>query len=304
MAEVEVVSLTAAQQAIRATRVGASEVGACLGIDPFCSRYELWHRKNGTLPEEDLTDNDRVFWGTILEPAVAEGVAIREGWKVRKVHRDSPHPSLPFLGASLDYEIVQHEDGPGALEIKTADRYAFRHWPDGLPPLRYQLQLQTQLACTGRKWGAIAVLVGGNDLHVYRFPEHEAAIARVCGEVSEFWRSLEEGREPQPDWQADADVIARLYATTTSGKAVDLSDDQRFNDLCRAYALCGKQKGEAEKAQKAIKAEIVTLVGDAETAIGNGCRVTARNVAASDVAFHRRSYRDVRVTVESGDGER
>ncbi len=296
-------SLSVEQQAIRATRIGASEVGAVFGLDPYCTRYELWHRKNGTLPEEDLSDNDHVFWGTVLEPAVASGVAQREGWTVRKVHRDSPHPSLPHLGASLDYEIVRHADGPGALEIKTADRYAFKHWDDGQPPLRYQLQLQTQLACTGRRWGAIAVLVGGNDLHVYRFAQHEAAISRVVSEVDAFWRSLLEGREPQPDWQADAETIIRLHSTTEAGKVINCSQSEHFTALCETYDLLRQRRSADEKQQKAIKAEILTYMGDAQTALGHGCKVTTRDVAGQNVpAFTRRGFRDFRVTLTGDKG--
>lgn len=287
-------SLTAEQRAIRARRIGASEVGALFGLDPYCTRFELWHRKRGSLPEEDMSDNAHVFWGDVLEPAIARGVALREGWKVRKVRRDAPHPELDCLGATLDYEVVGHEDGRAALEIKTADTWAAKRWADGLPPLRYQLQLQTQLDCTGCKWGAIAVLVGGNDLRVFRFDRHESAIARVRAEVAAFWRSIEAGEEPQPDWHADAETVAQLYGVTSAGSVLDLSDDVRFNELCRAYVAHAAVERQAQAGQAAAKAELLTLIGAAAKVRGHNCRVTTWNVSASE---GRKGHRGIRVTV-------
>lgn len=291
-------ALTPERKALRATRIGASEVGALFGLDPFCTRFELWHRKAGSLPEEDLSDNRHVFWGTILEPAVAQGVALREGWAVRKVNRDSPHPEVDCLGASLDYEVVGHERGPGVLEIKTADAYAVRSWDNGEPPLRYQLQLQAQLDCTRRAWGAIAVLVGGNDLRVYTYEPHGAAIERIRTEAVKFWQTLHAGLEPPIDYQADAAVIAKLYSHTTADKVVDMRGSDRFAQLCRAYKLAGRVLSHVEARKDAIKAELVTMAQDAALALGEGCKLTARDVEPKEISYTRSGYRDVRITVD------
>src|SRR6185437_11795560 len=53
----------------RKRHVGGSEVAALFGEHPHLTKFELWHRKAGSLPDPDLSDNERVFWGQTLEPA-------------------------------------------------------------------------------------------------------------------------------------------------------------------------------------------------------------------------------------------
>src|ERR1700689_4565543 len=93
-------------RALRSKHVGGSEVSALFGEHGRITPFELWQRKAGNVPEPNLSDNERVFWGQILEPAIARGVAEKTKWNVRKVHRY--HSLLPELGigASLDYEVV------------------------------------------------------------------------------------------------------------------------------------------------------------------------------------------------------
>lgn len=93
----------------RRRHVGGSEVAALFGEHPHLTKFELWHRKAGSLPDPDLTDNERVFWGQTLEPAIAMGVAKVTGWNIRKVRRYIAHPTVPGFGGSLDYEVVAHD---------------------------------------------------------------------------------------------------------------------------------------------------------------------------------------------------
>lgn len=291
------ISLPPDRVAVRARHVGASEVAALFGASPHLTRFELWHIKRGTLPSPDLSDNDRVFWGTVLEPAVARGVADLRGWNVRKVRRYIVHPAIAGMGASLDYEVVAHERGAGCLEIKTVDGLAFRDaWEDGEPPLHIELQLQHQMACTGRGWGAIAALVGGNALKVYERPRRPGTIARIEAAVAEFWGSIEAGQEPRPDWAADAAAIAALYRDATPGKVVDMSDDNRLPHLCAEYRRAADAEKVASEAKDAAKAEMLTKIGDAAKVICGPYTISAGTVAAAQVAYERKAYRGFRIT--------
>ncbi|MEH6474447.1 MAG: YqaJ viral recombinase family protein, partial [Sneathiella sp.] len=139
--------------------VGASEVAALFGLHPQLTKFELWHIKKGNIPAPDLDGNDPVFWGTTLEPAIARGIAAKKKWHIRKVNRYSLNPNVPGMGASLDYEIVGHEHGPAPFEIKNVSSLVARNWPEDQPPIHFDLQVQTQLACQpSRRWGAIGAL--------------------------------------------------------------------------------------------------------------------------------------------------
>ena len=85
---------------LRSQHVGGSEVSALFGEHAQLTEFELWHKKMGNLPEPDFSDNERMFWGTILEPAIATGVAKKTGWTVRKVRRYLSNPECGLGGSS------------------------------------------------------------------------------------------------------------------------------------------------------------------------------------------------------------
>lgn len=264
---------------LRRQHVGGSEVAALFGEHPYLTRFELWHRKKGTLPEPDLSENERVFWGTLLEPAVAAGVASKTGWKVQKVRRYySLRPDLG-LGASLDYEIIAHDRGPGVLEIKTADWLVVRGWENGEPPLSYELQVQLEMRASGRRWGAMGVLVGGNDLRLFEYERRDKTIGIIEREIDSFWKSIEGGIEPKPDFARDGQAIGALYGVATPDKIVDLSDSNRLPILIDEYKAAQALKNENDKKQDAAKAEIMALVGDAEFALCGDWRIKTSMVA-------------------------
>ncbi len=253
--------------------VGASEVGALFGVHPQISKFRLHHQKRQTLPMEDISDFDRVFWGTYLEPSIAQGAAARLDLKIRKVKRYIEHPSIGGYGASLDYEIVTHKLGPGIMEIKCVDRLIWRDWPDDQPPMHMMLQLQAQLDCSNRKWGMIVALVGGNELHTYRFEAHAGAQARIRAEVTDFWADVAQENEPEPDYTADAAAIAAIY-NEHDGDHLDMSDDERFFALCSVHYTSRRASKEFDDQKLAAKSEMLTMIGDAS-------RVRCRQFAIS-----------------------
>jgi putative phage-type endonuclease len=290
-----VASLSPERIVLRRGHVGASEVAALFGLHPFLTRFELWHRKSGNLPEEDLSGNDRVFWGTVLEPAIAEGVRAKTGWALRKVLRYVQHQRIAGMGASPDYEILSHPKGVGTLQLKNVDGLVFREWEDETPPMVYQLQVQHEIACGGFKWGALGVLVGGNQLRVFEYERHEAAIEKIEREVQEFWRSIDEGREPKPDFQSDLETIRALYPTAEPGNVVDLTGDPRLAELCALYKDASAAEKAAGEAKDAAKAELLTLIKDAEIAFAKGFKISTSNVAEAEISYVRKAYRTFRV---------
>lgn len=275
--------------------VGGSEVAALFGLHPHVTRFELYHRKRGSLPEHDLSDDNRVQAGIHLEPAIAAWVAAKTGWNLRKVHR---HIARNGLGGHLDYEIVGHERGPGVLEIKTVDWLVFRDWPEGEPPIHYLLQLQAYLTLTGRAWGAIAVLVGGNDLRIFEYERRPKIVAKIEAAVAEFWADANAGREPRPDWHADAEAIGQLYRAAGGG-LVDMTNDNYLADLCGRYAGASARESAARADKDAAKAEILTKIGVADKVLAPGFTISAATVAAKDISYTREAYRAFRVTEKS-----
>jgi predicted phage-related endonuclease len=283
-------------KALRHDHVGGSEIAALFGEHAQVSRFELWNRKKGLVDEPDLSDNERVLWGQLLEPAVAQGVAAKTGWKIQKVRRYiSALPELG-LGGSLDYEIVGHERGPGVLEIKTADWLIVRNWEEGEPPLSYELQAQAYMRLRRSGWGCIAVLVGGNDLRLFLYDRRPKTIEIIETEVKAFWQSVAENKPPKPDWETDGETVRRLYSAVAEGKVIDLTGSNRAPELIAEYQQAGADERAGKLRREAAKAELLTLIGDAEVATCGKAKISAKTVKATHIVFDRKAYRDFRIS--------
>lgn len=267
-------------RALRRTHCGGSEIGALFGESSYLTAFELWHQKKGLVPEPDLSGDDRVFFGRILEQAIVEAVRQQTGWTVHRSHRYySLQPELG-LGGTPDADILAHERGPGILECKNIDSYAARAW-DGIPPLSFELQIQTYLELTDCSWACLAVLVGGNSLKLYTYERRPRAIAIIKDKVKAFWASIEAGEPPEPNFQSDADTISTLYRAAEAGKVIDLTGDAHFAELVARYEAVTALKRQYEREARALRAELLTLVGDAELALCGDVRLRASASAGS-----------------------
>lgn len=259
---------------VRARNVGSSEIAALFGLpDSELPNYTLrlfalWHVKAGNAPPPAV-DQVRTEWGLRLEAAIAHAAADKHGWSIHKGGYFTDQMT-PGLGCTLDYVIDADptEEGPGALEAKNVDWLIHRRsWRDDEPPPHVLLQLQHQLAATGYTWGAVAALVGGNDLRVYRYKARSKLIEEIRRRVRQFWVSIEMGLEPPPDGSSSASaVLASLYP--------DLADDAIDMSFNNEWAEAAQTLLHAAAARKAANADYET----------------ARNRIAGLLAGHRRGY--------------
>jgi predicted phage-related endonuclease len=237
-------------------------------------------------------------------------VVERTGWNLRKVHRHIVHPKTPQFGGHLDYEVVAHDKGPGVVEIKTVDRMIFRDWPEGEPPIHYQLQLQSYLAITGRAWGALVALVGGNDLKIWEFDARPKTIEKIESAVAEFWRDVTDKREPKPDFLADAKAISALHSDAGGGIA-DLAGDNRIPELCANYLAAAADEKDAAERKAAAKSEILTKIGVADKGVCGEFTISATAVKATEPKIitpdmigqsigGRAGYRNIKITPRKG----
>ncbi len=278
--------------------IGGSEIAALFGLSPYMSKFDLWHRKKGTLPEPDL-DNERVRAGNHLEPAIADWFKTETGIAVRRVHRYMEHPTVSQFGTSLDYETVT---GHLPVEIKNVDGLIFRDkWEaDGDiitdAPMHIILQLQAQMACAGKDRGYLVACVGGNKLYYMEVAANPGAIKRFESEVEQFWASIRENRAPEPDFTLDASSIAVLYRDASDAE-IDMTGNNLLTSLVHDY----KQAADEEKAAKALKAakkaEILTIIGDAKKVKLDGFTISATTTKEAHVEAHtKKAFRNFRVT--------
>jgi len=263
--------------ALRLRHVGASEVAALFGAQPDYAMgvYALWHVKAGRIPPPQV-NNPRTRAGLALEQAITELAAEQEGWTVAP----GVYASRDGLGATLDRLIPDPGPndagmtGPGVLELKNVDWLVHRRsWGDE-PPLHILLQLQAQLAATGYGWGAVAALVGGNEVHVYRYTARPKLQAEILARVRAFWASIAEDRPPQPDG-SDATYRALVMMNpATEEEPADLTEDNEAPELAAVYLRLSGEIAERTKARDEARNRLLAKLGPHRAARVTGFRLS------------------------------
>ncbi|CAJ5018868.1 GP47 [Burkholderia pseudomallei] len=252
---------------VRKSGIGGSDAAAAVGLSPYQSQLELWLTKTGrdsNLPKPNPDDTtEPVYWGTLLEPIVAASYTKQTGNRVRRVNAVLQHPTIPFMLANVDREVVGTRDVQ-LLECKTAGEFGARLWRDGVP--EYVIcQAQHQLAVTGKQAADVAVLLCGQKLDVHRIERDDALIARLIELEAAFWRYVETDTPPPADGSESADRALRcLYPG--AGGTVDFTDDRR---LSSAFADLVAVRAEIETRQMLeaqLKQTIMQSMGEADRA--------------------------------------
>lgn len=251
---------------VRSGGIGSSDAAAAVGLCPYKSPLELWMEKTGRTNKagEHLGLDDPRYWGTLLEPFVANAYQQKTGRKVRKLNAVLQHPSLPFMLANIDREVVGSPDVQ-ILECKTAGEFGARLWRDGVPEY-VQIQVQHQLAVTGKQAADVAVLLCGQTLEVFRVPRDDEAIARLVVLEARFWEHVESDTTPPADGsESSARALRRLYPG--GGDTVDLSGDQSLGQALEELRGLRDELDAKQATAEALRQRIQQAMGDAARAV-------------------------------------
>jgi len=187
--------------AARKRGIGGSEAAAALGVSRWKTPLKLYKEKRGEIAEEEIGDQQNVFWGTVLEPVIRRIYSERYNRKVRVPSKLSVHKSRPHAIANVDFFEVTRPSVIG--EIKTMNAFAFdaREWgePESAKcPIEYYVQAQHNMSVTGKALCVIPLLVGGQDFRVYNVPRNDEWIEKIDRGVDRFWDCVVQGVEPEP----------------------------------------------------------------------------------------------------------
>lgn len=270
----------------RSKGIGGSDAGALCGVNHYKSPYTLWAEKTGIVPN-DFEGNEATKWGNRLERPIAQGLAedyefAVVDWPVILVSKENP-----FMFANIDFLIVKacdefpagivttwrfREPPPdiqGILEVKTSGIASFGsapEWKDGGIPLSYQLQGYHYGIVLGVHNVVFAALIGGEGLQV-RSLEWDDEIAQdlVIAEA-QFWEMVLNGEEPPVDGSdSTEEAQKKRYARHTTGK--QLQATREFVELWDEFEAAKEAAKEADEERKRLRAEIVKMIGDAESVL-------------------------------------
>lgn len=263
---------------VRRNGIGSSDAAAAVGLSPYKSQLQLWMEKSGRdelFPKVDPNDESTpLYWGTLLEPIVAAHYTKRTGNKVRRVNAVLQHPDHPWMLANLDREVIGAPDVQ-ILECKTAGIQGARLWQDGVPEY-VQLQVQHQLAVTGKTAADVAVLIGGQDLQIHRIHRDDLLIERLIKLEEAFWGYVQSEQAPPADGSDSADKALRCLYPRDVGSTLDLSHDLVMSGVFSDLLAVRQQLDAQGKLEAQLKQRIQQCMGDASKAVFETGNVTWR----------------------------
>ena len=289
---------------LRGEDLCASEAGAV-----FPDRPELAHKYTtlrrvfmSKLYGEPAEQNMDMRRGKIMEPAVAEAIAVDCGWRPQRcgtylrARADDP---LVRMGATLDYrlrvptlDLLVHDKtrvtaaaaGWGELsemdlvvECKSIDMGVWeREWSQG-PPAYTVVQAADQALLAGADGALVACLVENRsrDLHLYAVPRSEEFEGELIARVREFWRGFDAGEEP-PVVALDNAFMSDYFEHEKDADAViDLTEEAAVWQalVVERESLKMSQK-EIQRRIDMIEATIKDRMRDAARAILPGWSIT------------------------------
>lgn len=249
-------------------RIGGSQVAAIFCVHPWLSAYELWAILTGRENPPDLSGDEAVYWGTRLEEIVIDEYQKRTGRVVTRENRQVQHPAFPFMAGEVDGWITdpeRPERETGVLDAKTTNAFAGHEWKDGAPAY-YQIQIQHYLACSGKSWGSVGVLIGGQKFRWCDIPRHEKFIRTLEQRCQEWWEThvVQDVPPPVDGSESTRRALAALYPEDDGGEVL-LSHS--ICETAEQLALLEEQKGQIESEIQEAKNRIIEEIGPATRGI-------------------------------------
>lgn len=237
--------------------IGGSDVAAIMGLSQWRGPYTVWAEKCGIAEPEDISDKPSVVWGNLLEHVIGEHFRSEHPeMVVRRVNAICRSIERPWAQASLDYEIVSPDMGPGVLEIKTAGFRSSDEWDYGVPVF-YQTQVAHYLSVTGRSYAYVAVLIGGQDYREYLIERDEDDISAVNSAVDDFWQLVIERREPTAE-PVDASILFKSHEEPSSDLVIN---PEAGRVLAEWLTACDDLK-RASEAKREAETKLKQMIGD------------------------------------------
>jgi putative phage-type endonuclease len=265
--------------AARATRLGASESSAVLGLSPWESKFSLWHRKAGLIPPAPETDE--MAWGRHLEAPIAKRFAeLHPEYQVRRTGTWVSIPR-PWQLANPD-RLVFSPAGPGLreripVEVKWSP-YGEEWGESGTDeiPVYYRCQVLQQLDVLAAPYGILVALVGA-EYREYRvdYDPADIEVLRCAGE--EFMASLPNELNPHGD-RPDIDGTGHTYhAIKQLHPQIDGSDIEIPARLARHYRMAMEIGRRAGVLEQRAKSRVLDAMGEARRAVCGGERIAIRS---------------------------
>jgi predicted phage-related endonuclease len=261
--------LSPEQVAVRRDRIGASEIGALLGIDPFKNAFDVFAEK--TLPPSDAKQAPHQQWGLDIESSILAFHARQRGYRLLPAPGSILHPKAPLV-ATPD-GLAAAAVGTIDLQAKNDQGWSAHAW--GEPgtddaPLLFVAQVMIEmgvLRAAGHDVarGEIAVSLRGAPPVAYDVPFDEELFVGLTDVAAKFIRDhIVTGRAPDitaSTVDSAAEWIKRKYPAQRLKLLTPTDEDRALVQLVATMRATGKA---AEEEKKVAEVQLKARLGDAE----------------------------------------
>lgn len=257
--------ITEQQKERRKNYIGASDVAALFGLDPFRTPYDVFLEKTDKL-ERDRVATAALERGTFLESAILNWFTHATGFTITRNQFRSAKPAGIPLGSNCD-AIVNNNNCP--VEAKSQGAYATEVWGDpgtDEMPDRVILQAHAQMICTATVFCYVPVYLPYRDFQLFQVELRQEISASIIERVSSFWDDNVQKDIP-PKGLPSLSVVKRVKRQPNKVTEIDLALVEAFEESKQAY-------GEAEIHKDEAQAAILAALGDAEAATAGNRNLT------------------------------
>lgn len=283
----------------RRTGIGGSDVGAILGVNPFRSPLDVYMDKLGL--KEPEPDNEKMYWGRVLEPAIAQEFCAQRGLAmIPGEHRITEIDGVRVFGTP---DFLVRNPKSLVLEVKTAGSHMVKFW--GEPgtdnaPLTYIAQVALYLMLEDMEQGYIAALIGGQDYREYEIARDRELEAAIRDAVVTFWKVNILGQNPpQARSSEEYQKFLRARYPRSTGNLVQADPDAilRLRELARVRAEL--------KALEAQELDCVTflqgVIAESDGVQSDEFQATWKSAKATEVIDYKQLVADLKLPTEQID---
>ena len=247
----------------RKTYIGGTDIGAIIGANPsYRTALDVYLDKTSEGVVE--VTSEPAYWGSALEPVIAEEYSKRTGFDVEVPVGLIRHKDHKFIAANID----RWANGGGhILECKTAGFMKAHEWgevgTDQIPE-SYKYQVAYYAAITGVARVDVAVLIGGQEFRIYQYLKDKEMEDKLIRAAILFWNKYILTNTP-PAPKTDADT-AKLFP---KGNGLEVrADDTILQKIDMLQDLKAKESF-VIKEMEHLQIEVKNYMQDAELLIDN-----------------------------------
>lgn len=249
--------------AARRGGITGTDLPKILGFSKYGNALSVWLDKRGEITD---TAGEAAAWGHILEEPVAQEWARRTGAVVHPVGVIA-NSEQSWIRASLDRLVepgtCPDGDAHCGLEVKTRSAFKSKVFRSDIPD-DVLAQTTWGLIATGLDHMHVAVLIGGQELRMFRVDRDPKIVDYLITAAEPVWAAYQDGNPPEAHPDAEG-VLLRLLNELYTDRAGERDlDPEKARPWLDQYAEGGETEKAGKRLKEQAKAALVQLVDDGD----------------------------------------